>query len=148
MVSTLKKVKKDKGYTNQDIADLSGVPISTVERVFGNKPMNFQYETLQPIIDLLLDDDNSSISPEDNVEFMRAVIRQLNALLLKEKEEYQERLERVKAEKEKEFEKSFRSFFAYRVGVGILAVIAVLFGIVDFSLLLLIYKSLLTILSN
>ena len=34
-IQEMKEKKKEKGYTNEQIAELSGVPLGTVQKIFG-----------------------------------------------------------------------------------------------------------------
>lgn len=48
-VSELKERKKELGYSNEMVAELSGVPLSTVQKVFGGTTSAPRYETLKKI---------------------------------------------------------------------------------------------------
>lgn len=50
VLSKLKELKAAKGLTNQQIADLSGVPLSTVTRVFNGQTDNPNIQTLEDIV--------------------------------------------------------------------------------------------------
>lgn len=67
IVGKLKEAKTEKSYTNQDIADLTGVPKGTVDRVFAGRNTNFKYETLQPIIELLLTSDTNEVEDQQDI---------------------------------------------------------------------------------
>lgn len=67
IVGKLKEAKTEKNYTNQDIADLTGVPKGTVDRVFAGRNTNFKYETLQPIIELLLTSDTNEVENQHDI---------------------------------------------------------------------------------
>ena len=45
----LKEKKKAAGLTNQDIADLSGIPFSTINKIFSGATKNPRYSTLLAI---------------------------------------------------------------------------------------------------
>lgn len=45
-VEKLKTIKKDKGLTNKQIADLGNIPLATVTRVFNEATMNPTFETI------------------------------------------------------------------------------------------------------
>lgn len=48
-IEYLKKLKKDKKMTLQEIADLSGIPKRTVDDIFSGKTKNPRIDTLQAI---------------------------------------------------------------------------------------------------
>ena len=48
-IQEMKELKKRAGYTNEQIASLSGVPLGTVQKVFGGKTVSPRYETLQKL---------------------------------------------------------------------------------------------------
>lgn len=72
--------------SNREIAERTGVPQGTVDRVFGPKPYNFTYETLKPLMDyfgLSKNDENREVSTscEECVKIkeMEATILELRA---------------------------------------------------------------------
>jgi Uma2 family endonuclease len=52
----MKLRKRQKGYSYAMIAELSGVPVGTVQKVFSGETKNPRYDTLQAIADVLNDD--------------------------------------------------------------------------------------------
>ena len=52
-ISDLKDRKKEMGYSNHMISELSGVPLSTVQKIFGGATETPRYETLKKIEDVL-----------------------------------------------------------------------------------------------
>ena len=50
----LKKKKKAAGLTNQEIADLSGIPFSTINKIFSGATKNPRYSTLLAIEEVIL----------------------------------------------------------------------------------------------
>lgn len=52
-ISDLKKLKKESGLTNAEIAELSGVPLSTVNKIFSGATKNPRYATLLAIEQVL-----------------------------------------------------------------------------------------------
>lgn len=64
-------MKEERGLTNRNIAEGSGVPIGTVSRVFSNNGSDFRYETLQPIIQYL---GSCKAMPADSPEQQEAEI--------------------------------------------------------------------------
>ena len=48
-VSEMKKRKKDLGYTNEKISELSGVPLGTVQKIFAGVTASPRYDTLQAL---------------------------------------------------------------------------------------------------
>ena len=49
ILNKLKEIKAEKKLTNQEIADLSGVPLSTVTRVFNGQTDNPNIQTIEDI---------------------------------------------------------------------------------------------------
>ncbi|XCP86319.1 Uma2 family endonuclease [Roseburia hominis] len=52
-INDLKKLKLEKGITNQDIAELSGIPLSTINKIFSGATKNPRYATLLAIEQVL-----------------------------------------------------------------------------------------------
>ena len=52
-INDLKKMKKDSGMTNAKIAELSGIPLSTVNKIFSGATKNPRYATLLAIEQVL-----------------------------------------------------------------------------------------------
>lgn len=48
-VEEMKEVKKAKGYTYEQIADMSGVPLGTVQKIFSGETQSPRYATLQAL---------------------------------------------------------------------------------------------------
>lgn len=46
-IQEMKEKKKEKGYTNEQIAELSGVPLGTVQKIFGGTTTSPRYDTLK-----------------------------------------------------------------------------------------------------
>lgn len=59
-VSELKERKRELGYSNEMVANLSGVPLSTVQKVFGGTTSAPRYETLKKIESALFPDNRIS----------------------------------------------------------------------------------------
>ena len=53
-ISDLKKMKKEAGLTSADIAGLSGIPLSTVNKIFSGATKNPRYATLLAIEQVLV----------------------------------------------------------------------------------------------
>ena len=49
ILAKLKEIKAEKKLTNQQVADLSGVPLSTVTRIFNGQTDNPNIETIEDI---------------------------------------------------------------------------------------------------
>ena len=49
----MKRIKKELSYTNQMLADLSGVPLGTVQKVFAGTTRSPRYETLRALESVL-----------------------------------------------------------------------------------------------
>ena len=53
-ISTLKELKKEVGMTNAEIAELSGIPVSTVNKIFSGATQNPRYSTLLAMEEVLV----------------------------------------------------------------------------------------------
>ena len=52
-IDEMKQRKRDLGYTNEKIAELSGVPVGTVQKIFSGETRSPRYETirrLEPVL--------------------------------------------------------------------------------------------------
>ena len=85
ILAKLKELKAQKNLTNQQIADLSGVPLSTVTRVFNGQTDNPNIGTIEDIVKGMgfsLDDvtgikqTEEKYSPDDNlIQLYKEMIR-------------------------------------------------------------------------
>lgn len=50
--------KKQLGYSNAKLSELSGVPLGTVDRIMAGKYTEYRYSSIQPLISCLLSNDN------------------------------------------------------------------------------------------
>ena len=48
-VSEMRKRKKELGYTNEKVSELSGVPLGTVQKIFAGVTDSPRYDTLQAL---------------------------------------------------------------------------------------------------
>ena len=64
----MKKKKRELGYSNEQISRLSGVPLGTVQKFFGNKIQHPRYETLRAI--------EAVLYPEDGIASGRSFTHQ------------------------------------------------------------------------
>ena len=134
IIEKLKAVKEERGYSLQEIADLTeeagcAVSLTTIKRVFSNNanPQAFRYsKTIKPIADVLLDLDGA---PSDDVktDVLDLLSRQIAAMdenYKKREQEYKEQLEFFKSR----IERSDRiiRMLAIALGILVIAVIAVL----------------------
>ena len=65
-LETLRRLKKYAGYTNAMIAEKSGVPLSTVQKVFSGNTESPRYNTLQALYHAFEDEGAASMVAEDN----------------------------------------------------------------------------------
>lgn len=56
LIDELKKRKQELGYSNEKVAELSGVPLGTVQKIFGGATKHPRYQTLQAIQAVLFRD--------------------------------------------------------------------------------------------
>ena len=137
IIEKLKLVKEERGYSLQDIVDMTeaagcAVSLTTIKRVFSNsaKPQAFRYsKTIKPIADVLLGPDD--LHNEDINDVKSDVIdllgRQIGAMEEQQKrreQEYAENLEHLKTRINR-IDKIVR-ILAIILGVFLTAVIAVL----------------------
>lgn len=52
-IQEMKKKKQELGYTNKRIAELSGVPLGTVQKIFGGATKSPRYDTIRAITQVL-----------------------------------------------------------------------------------------------
>ena len=114
MVEELKNIRRDKGYTLEYIARVSGVPIGTVNRVFGNTHYAFRYETIRPIIKALTGFDNldnpdveNPLPDNDTIVILKAVVNEkgeeiarLNDMVKTMSEQFKTEREEIKSQSE------------------------------------------------
>lgn len=62
-IDDMKRIKKEKGYTYARIAELSGVPLGTVQKIFGGNTESPRYSTLQALEEFFLSDMKESDMP-------------------------------------------------------------------------------------
>lgn len=67
-INDLKRMKLESGMTNQDIADMSGIPISTVNKIFSGATKNPRYSTLLAIEQVLATRENIPFTYDDITE--------------------------------------------------------------------------------
>lgn len=53
-IEEMKQIKKEKGYSYAQIAELSGVPLGTVQKIFGGNTESPRYSTLQSLEEFFL----------------------------------------------------------------------------------------------
>nr|WP_296033457.1 Uma2 family endonuclease [uncultured Dorea sp.] len=53
-IQEMKEKKKEMGYTNEQIAELSGVPLGTVQKIFGGATTSPRYDTLNALEKIFL----------------------------------------------------------------------------------------------
>lgn len=103
IITRLKEVKeKHPEYTNQKIADHTGVSPATVARIFadGSENQNFRYDSIKPIAKMLLDLDSLDAGEDDEkalkaiIQFKEAAIQDLEQQLIAQKEKYETKLEK------------------------------------------------------
>ena len=60
-LSEMKERKKELGYSYEQIAEMSGVPLSTVQKVFSGATQSPRYDTLVAIEKILVNDSSSAV---------------------------------------------------------------------------------------
>ena len=71
-VSELKARKTELGYTNEMVAELSGVPLGTIQKVFGGTTSAPRYDTLKKIEKALFPEMGRSCGPVDYDDVIRS----------------------------------------------------------------------------
>ena len=84
IVEDLKRIKEENGLTNADVAQMSRVPLGTVNRVFSGKTGSHNYATIEPIKEALL--------PLAKPEEVRELHEEKNKVLVGEIERLYEKL--------------------------------------------------------
>lgn len=108
IIEKLKAVKEERGYSLQDIADMTeeagcAVSLTTIKRVFSNnykEQQTFRYsKTIKPIADVLLgaDEPDSDLARSDMFDLLNRQIVTLEEALRKRDLEYTERVEFLKS---------------------------------------------------
>lgn len=59
-IDEMKKAKKELGYSNAMVAELSGVPIGTVQKIFSGETTSPRYATLQALEQIFIKYDETS----------------------------------------------------------------------------------------
>lgn len=62
-IEEMKKRKKELGYTNEKVSELSGVPLGTVQKIFAGVTESPRYDTLQALKEVLENPDSMVIEP-------------------------------------------------------------------------------------
>lgn len=57
-VEEMRRKKKELGYTNEMIAELAGVPLGTVQKIFAGVTENPRYDTLRALTDMFRSEEN------------------------------------------------------------------------------------------
>ena len=55
-IEEMKKKKQEKGYTYAQMAELSGVPLGTIQKIFSGETISPRYDTLQALEQLFSED--------------------------------------------------------------------------------------------
>ena len=100
IVTRLKDVKsKRPDLTLQKISDHTGVPLSTVTRVFaeGSENTSFRYESIQPIAKMLLDLDDLG-EGNDSDKAYKAIIQFYETSIAQQKEYYDNKIDTLRSE--------------------------------------------------
>ena len=100
IVTRLKEIKEKRpDLTLQKISDNTGVPLSTVTRVFaeGSETTSFRYESIHPIATMLLDLDDLDEGNDDEKTY-KAIIQFYETAMSQLKEQFEARLEDLRAE--------------------------------------------------
>lgn len=65
MIKWCKERKALLGISNQKLAELSGVPLGTVDRILSGSYSEFRYSSIQPIVAVLIGINEATPAPED-----------------------------------------------------------------------------------
>lgn len=137
IIEKLKAVKEERGYSLQDIADMTeeagcAVSLTTIKRVFSNnaKEQTFRYsKTIKPIADVLLDLD---VAPGNDVktDVLELLSRQIAAMdeeRKKREQEYASREEYLKSR----IERSDRIIRTLSIILGAILTVVIVVLLVD-----------------
>ena len=91
IVDDLLKIKKENGLTNAQIAEMSGVPLGTVNRVFSGTNGSHSYATIEPIMAAL-----QPLAKSEETQKKPSGIERLYERLLDEKEKELQKCERFR----------------------------------------------------
>ena len=103
IVLRLKEVKaKRPELTLQKISDNTGVPYTTVQRIFaeGSEDNTFRYESIQPIAKMLLDLDDLGEGNDDEKAY-KAIIQFYETAIAQMKEQFENKIEELREEHSK-----------------------------------------------
>ena len=99
IVEELKKIKEENGLTNADVAQMSGVPLGTVNRVFSGTNGSHSYATIEPIkraLEPLAKPEEVQIMHEEKNKVLVGEIERLYEKMLTEKEKELRKCERLR----------------------------------------------------
>lgn len=149
IIEECKAIKRDLGYTNQFIAEQTGVPEGTVSRVFGGKAYNFKYETIQPIMAFLARERDEEAPPppgsnSDIVGLYADIVSSKNteiaamktdhrAELGNLKTEHKETMQELKLEYRGKIAKLEKAILRQRFLIVVMVLIVLILAIIDFS---------------
>lgn len=71
LIEWCKKRKNTLGMSNQKLAELTGIPLGTINRLFAGANMDFKHETIRPMMQVLVGGDwmgNPCPNPEDRAK--------------------------------------------------------------------------------
>lgn len=147
IIEECKAIKRDLGYTNQFIAERTGIPEGTVARVFGSKAYSFKYETIQPIIAFLVKEcdveslplQNNDVvalcadivsSKDSEIATMRTEHRtELGSL----KAEHKETVQELKQEYQSKIEELKKTISRQKLLIIVMVTTILILAIIDFS---------------
>lgn len=79
--------KKEKRLSNAKLADITGVPEGTIDRIFTGKNLEFRYSTIQPIVSYLIgiQDDTPTQAPNkyyvETIDGYKLIIENKNFII-------------------------------------------------------------------
>lgn len=135
-----KKRKTHLRLTNSQLAELSGTPKGTIDRLFANDQADFKYETIRPIIRVLIGGKFEygichDTNDQKTDDFAAEQIKRLEEENAKLKEKVEE-LKEWKAEKKEEIDflkgevKDKRRYIKILAAVAAVAILAIIFALV------------------
>jgi len=75
-IEEMKKQKKKLGYTNRKIAEETGIPLGTVQKIFAGVTRSPRWEKLQALEQLLKEEDHPSVSLPDQRQRVPSMVRE------------------------------------------------------------------------
>ena len=111
LLALCKQIKKEKSISAAKLAEMSGVPLGTIERLFAKDTVDCKWETLRPVLAVLLPEDacgHSDIITNaelvDKIEKLREENNALKDKLIAVDPQHRQDIKTVMAEEQKKID--------------------------------------------